>query len=281
VATGAALSVTHGTIARSARPHRLFAIVSTALGIFAVVFFGVTPHLIGTTVGPALFVVFSIVMAVAMLTCFVLFPTSSTATALQEDAPPIDPEPLAYMVWLGIAGIACMNVVQAMTFSFLERAGADRGFGASAVGGVLVALSVVNLLPGPLAALLEKRLPARNVLLAAPAVQAALAATIMTVSVFVPYAAAASVFTAVMIFAHTFAFGLLARLDPSGRALAATPAVLMTGSAIGPLLGGTLVKSFGYGSLGIAALASAALATCCFSRLPSRAAPDSLRSAVA
>ena len=36
VANGAALSVTHGTIALSARPHRLFAIVNTALGIAAV-----------------------------------------------------------------------------------------------------------------------------------------------------------------------------------------------------------------------------------------------------
>ncbi len=32
VAAGAALSVTHGTIARSANPHRLFAIVGMALG---------------------------------------------------------------------------------------------------------------------------------------------------------------------------------------------------------------------------------------------------------
>ena len=37
--------------------------------------------------------------------------------------------------------------------------------------------------------------------------------------------------------------------------LAATPAMLMTGAAIGPILGGTLVKALGYGSLGAAALA--------------------------
>jgi hypothetical protein len=49
-----------------------------------------------------------------------------------------------------------------------------------------------------------------------------------------------------MIFTHTFAFGLLSRLEGTGRALAATPAMLMVGSAVGPLLGGTLVKFFGY-----------------------------------
>jgi predicted MFS family arabinose efflux permease len=68
----------------------------------------------------------------------------------------------------------------------------------------------------------------------------------------------------VMIFTHTFAFGLLARLDPSGRAVAATPAMLMIGSAIGPIFGGTLVKAFGYGSIGMAALAIDAIAMTSF-----------------
>ncbi|MBS7781017.1 MFS transporter, partial [Acidovorax sp. CCYZU-2555] len=55
-------------------------------------------------------------------------------------------------------------------------------------------------------------------------------------------------------------------------ALAATPAMLMTGAAIGPVLGGTLVKSFGYGSLAIAAMAIAVVALLCFSRLPATGA---------
>jgi predicted MFS family arabinose efflux permease len=161
-----------------------------------------------------------------------------------------------------------MGLVQAMTFAFLERVGSDRGFGLAAVTGVLVALGIVNLFPAALAALLEKRWPARSVLLTGPVLQALLVAVIMQSGTFAPYAAAASVFAAVMIFTHTFGFGLLARLEPSGRALAATPAMMMTGAAIGPVLGGTLVKTFGYGSLALAAAAIAALAVACFSRLP-------------
>lgn len=42
VAAGAALSVTHGTIARSHNPHRMFALVGMALGVFAIVFLGGT-----------------------------------------------------------------------------------------------------------------------------------------------------------------------------------------------------------------------------------------------
>jgi predicted MFS family arabinose efflux permease len=158
-----------------------------------------------------------------------------------------------------------------MTFSFLERVGSDRGFGLAAVTGVLVALGIVNLFPAGLAALLEKRWPARTVLITGPVLQALLVVVIMNATVFTAYAAAASVFAAVMIFTHTFAFGLLARLEPSGRAMAATPAMMMIGAAIGPVLGGTLVKASGYGSLALAAIAVDLLAVFCMARLPGRA----------
>ena len=71
---------------------------------------------------------------------------------------------------------------------------------------------------------------------------------------FPAYAAPAVLFAAVMIFTHTFAFGVLSRLDRSARALAGTPAMLMTGSAIGPILGGVLVQAVGYPALGAAAV---------------------------
>lgn len=173
-------------------------------------------------------------------------------------------------------GIAALGLVQSMTFSFLERVGSDRGYGLQAVTGVLIALGVVNLFPAALAAVLEKRWAARSVLLSGPALQALLVVVIMNSPVFAPYAAAAAVFAAVMIFTHTFAFGVLARLDPSGRALAATPAMLMFGAAIGPILGGTLVKAWGYGSLGAAALVIDAVAVYAFARIhraPHKAKP--------
>ena len=82
-----------------------------------------------------------------------------------------------------------------------------------------------------------------------------------------------TVFAAVMIFTHNFAFGLLSKLDPTARALAGTPAMLMVGAAIGPVLGGVLVQSFGFGSLGVAAIVIAIVAVALFSqaRAPSAA----------
>lgn len=272
---GAALSVTHGTIARSARPHRLFALAGTALGVFAVLFLGATPPIVAAAGGPVLFRIFGGIMVVAALVMLLAFPAVEADRSGQGSASASARIPK--VVWFGVVGMGGMTVVQAMTFSFLERVGSDRGFGMEAITGVLIALGLVNLFPAPLAALFEKRLPARKVMLAGPVLQALLVVVIMNATAFAPYAAAASVFAAVIIFTHTFAFGLLARLDSSGRALAIMPSTLMLGSAIGPILGGTLVKYAGYGSLGLAALAIAAATVACFTRLPSSAVVPELK----
>jgi predicted MFS family arabinose efflux permease len=268
VAAGAALSVTHGTIARSANPHRLFAVVGMALGVFAVVFLAGTPQLIAALGGAALFQAFAAVMAVGAVAALLAFPSAESES--QPAAHAAKPAPLAKVVWFGIVGISCMTLVQAMIFSFLEGVGLQRGFEQAAINGVLIALGLVNLLPAALAALLQKHLAPRKVLLAGPVVQLALAALIMVSPAFGPYAFAAAFFAAVMIFTHTFAFGLLARLDASGRALTGTPAMLMIGSAVGPFLGGTLVNAFGYESLAVAAACLATVAVFCFTRLPAR-----------
>ena len=128
LAAGSALSVTHGTIARSERPHRMFAIVGMALGVFGIVFLGATPPLIAATSGPVLFIVFASVMLVASLVSLVAFPVADAASAGHGAASVASRLPAA--VWFGIVGIGCMGLVQAMTFSFLERVGSDRGFGA-------------------------------------------------------------------------------------------------------------------------------------------------------
>ncbi|WP_257165211.1 MFS transporter [Bradyrhizobium sp. SRS-191] len=258
------LSFTHGTIARSANPHRLFAIVGMALGVFAILFLGATPNLVASFGGPALFVVFAGVMALAALASAISFPKG----VVRSDEDLIaEVSHLPRAVWFGIAGISAMALTQAMLFSFIERIGIDHGFGAETVTGVLIALGFVNLLPAPLAALLETRLPARHVLLAGPVCQALIAVAITFGSGVLAYAVPTAMFAAVMIFTHTFAFGLMSRLDPTARALAATPAMLMIGAAIGPILGGTLVQLFGYPALGLGAVVISSVAVVMFSRV--------------
>ncbi|WP_409338578.1 MFS transporter [Curvibacter cyanobacteriorum] len=281
VTSAAALSCTHGTIARSANPHRLFALVGMALGVFAVVFFAALPPLMARWGGDRLFQVFAGVMAVAGAVAALVFPRTVAASPVPASVAAAPRAGLGRAVWFGALGVSCMALVQAMMFSFLERIGIDRGFGQPAVNAVLVALGLVNLLPAGLAALLQRRWPAERVVLCGPVVQLALVLLMTQSQQFAPYAAAASVFAAVMIFTHTFAFGLLARLDPSGRALAATPAMMMAGAALGPVLGGTLVKWAGYESLAVAALLIAIGAVGCFAqaRQAPGLRPDAARSA--
>lgn len=269
LAAGTALSVTHGTLGRGGNPHRLFAYAGIALGLFALAFMIIVPPLVAARGAPVFFGALGLVMAVAAAVSVVAFPSvAGGATSAPVRAP------LSAAVWFGILGISAMAVVQAMMFSFIERIGMDRGFGQAQVHGVLVAVGLVNLLPAALAALLEKRLSAHTVLLAGPLLQIAIAIGITHSLVFGPYAFAVSVCAFVMIFTHTFVFGLLARLDPSGRAVSATPAMVMTGAAIGPVLGGTLVRASGYPALGVAAAAIAALAFVCFFLMRASARPQ-------
>lgn len=269
LAVGCSLSFTHGTIGRSRNPHRLFAAAGLALGCFAIAFLGITPGLVAAHGGPILFRVFAGVMAIAAVLCAVAFPTLE---APRREVSAAEPR-FSSAVWSGMLGVACMGLTQAMVFSFVERIGVDRGFGLAAVTSVLIATGLVNLVPAPVAGFLELHVPARRVVLGGPLAQAVLALIITQSSTLAPYAAAGAVFVAVMIFTHTFAFGVLARMDATGRAVAATPAMLMTGAAIGPILGGTLVKFLGYGSLGIAAVLMATAALLCFSRLERRTVP--------
>ena len=266
LAAGTALSFTHGTIGRSANPHRLFALVGAALGVFAVVFLGAAPQVVAAAGGPVLFQLFGTLMLFAALVTALAFPEPEAESVLSQ-AFRQSGRRLPPAVWYGVMAIGSMALVQAMTFSFVERMGIDRGFGVDRVTGVLIAMGLVNLLPAVLAALLQQRVPARAVVVGGAVTQALLALVISRSEGFAPFAAASAVFVAVMIFTHTFAFGLLARLDVTGRATAATPAMIMVGAALGPVLGGTLVKAVGYSGLGLAALLVDALAVWLFLRM--------------
>lgn len=247
LAAGTGLSFTHGAIGRSPNPHRLFAIVGLGLCISAIAFLGGSQSLIPQSGGTALFAMFAAIMAVAAVACALGFPAIDAAGAQAGS----HVGSLSTATWLVILGVVCMALNQAMLFSFVERIGADRGYG-DKVTGVLIALGFINIVPPILAGVLQNRLPVRSVLIAGPIAQAILASLIIFTSEFSIYAFAASIFVAVMIFTHTFAFGVLAKLDLSGRASAATAATLMLGAAIGPILGGVLIQQVGYPALGAA-----------------------------
>ncbi|QUX95005.1 MFS transporter [Marinomonas sp. CT5] len=266
VSSSAALSMAHGTFARGENPHRLFAIAGLTLGIMAFVFMGATPNITKVAGGHSLFIIFGGIMTFAALVCAVAFPSltfdhddSGKAKSVVVKIPS--------SVWYGIVGISLMAVTQAMTFSFMERVGNDRGFSTDSVTLVLVGVALVNIVAAVLAGIFEKRFSTKWVLFSGPILQILLSNIIMKADGFVFYAASSVCFVPLMIFTHTFVFGLLSRLDLSGRAMAATPAMLMIGAAIGPILGGTIIKFLGYPGIGIAALVFGTVSLGCFIRV--------------
>lgn len=270
IATGCSLSFTHGTMGRSRNPHRMFAAAQFSLGVFSIAFLGAMPLVVERWGGQALFLVFGGVMAIAAVVSALFFPRPAMVFA--EGSAHARPHGrIRATVWAGIVGVSLMATVQAMVFSFVERVGVDRGFSVQQVASVLVAVGLVTLFPAVLAALLQHRWPARRVMMGGPVAQAVLALVIFNAAAFSPYAVATSLFPFVMIFTHTFAFGYFAHADPTGRAVAATPAMNMIGSGIGPFIGGTLVQQFGYAALSHAAAALACLAVLAFALTALRA----------
>jgi predicted MFS family arabinose efflux permease len=250
LAVGVGLSITHGTIGRSSNPHRLFGIAGSALGIGGVLFYAVVPPAITVHGGHVLFFMFAGLMLAAALACTCLPGMAHDETGAQSGAP------LTRATWCAIFGVACMALNQSMIFGMLDRIGVMRGFGQERVNQVLLVCGLVNLLPAVLA----------------PLVQAVLALLITWSPGFTLYALAASVYAFIMVFAHTFLFGLIARLDASGRAVAATPAMMMTGAAIGPALAGVVATRVGFGGLGMLAVLIALCAVAMFARVRSQAA---------
>lgn len=247
---GCGLSIVHGTMGNTANPHRTAAIGFTSLSLVSILFMATLPPLVGK-IGPSVFFyTMAGIMFTAALANLLAFPDVGAAVAHEGLAGARIPR----HVWFGIAGVSLMMVTHSMVFGFVERIGGGHGFSPAQITIALIVSGFVNLVVVALSGLLERRLSAASVVVAGPLLQAASALVVTQRSDFDIYVVATCLLIAVVTFTHVFAFGLLARLDPTGRVVAATPVMVMTGSATGPLLGGVLAQQIGYSSLGWAAL---------------------------
>lgn len=252
---GAALSSIHGTIGKTNNPHHLFGLVNVALGVLAIALFALLPQATKQIGGMAIFIAFFVLMACAAIVMFFFFPKVSDETTNhnkgENQANKVTAKILSKpAVWMFICVVSCLTLNQAMVFSFVDRIGDLHNFDRKQVETVLIVMGVINLTPGLVASLLQKRLSPISVAIAGPCLQALFALSITHAASYFPlYAIPVAFYVTLVIFTHTFVFGLLAKIDPTGRAVAATPAMMMIGSAIGPLLGGVIVATVGYQGL--------------------------------
>lgn len=252
MSVGTSLSLTHGTVGKSQNPHRLFALLGIALGIFSIGFMAVTTQTLQQHNGSYLFLILALVMGGACVSTFIFFPKNISNMITGEIQNKTSK--LSSNTWLVIFGVSLLSMTQALVISFFERVGAFRGFSAKQVATALLIYTVVSLLPAPIAVFLQGRVNKFLIICCGPLLQAISAVCIYQTHQFMVFTIFGSCMIFTILFIHTFAFGLLAELDPSGRAVSATPAMLMFGSAIGPLLGGVLVKFWGFEAIGYMAV---------------------------
>lgn len=270
IGAGWGLSMTHGAMARSLNPHRFFGLGNMGTALFAILFFATMPPALEAQGVKALFLVLGGLQTVAALAAALAFPRHrGTPTAgghagmsgsTAAPVAPVAPMSIRVLVFLGVA---CLATTQAMIFGFIERIGIAHGFGGDRIGLVLLVSGFVNLTAPLVAALLERRLSHLAVSVCVVPLHAACGAAAVLMPDFLPYAVCAVALVWLVIFGHIFIFALIATLDPSGRTAASTPAMLMVGAAIGPILGGTLANNFGYDSLALAGCALGLLGGAC------------------
>ncbi|WP_447501613.1 MFS transporter [Acinetobacter pittii] len=247
---GLALSFTHGTMGRSINPHRIFGFAGLALGIFAILFLTGSLNLIRNFGGSTLFMILASIMAVAAFIAFLFYPQVNKKQDNIQFESYHRPKFSKY-IWCCIFGISLLAMTNSMNVSFYERIGIARGFGESSVALTLIIYGIVSIFPAPIAAFTQKYFNPLAVICIGPIFQAIFSLVLTHSHNYFLYTVAGSCMVFTILFTHTYAFGLLARLEPTGRAVAGTPAMLMFGAALGPILAGTLVQYISFEAIGI------------------------------
>jgi predicted MFS family arabinose efflux permease len=264
IGAGSALSMVHGTISRSARPHRLFAIANLGVALFSIAFFIGVPAALPRDPNAVFFVLggllalAGIAAAVAFPSTFAAGPTSPAAAA----GAGVSPYKLA--VVLAFTGVALMSIGQSNIYPFVERIGAWREFSPQSIANMLAISGILNLLAPIVAAVLENIVPRVATICVALLIHAVFTITASSSATFTPYAVAGSLLIFMTLFSHTFMFGLIAKIDPSGRTASSTPAMITLGAMMGPALGGAMAQFVGFYAIGWVSAALLLASSACF-----------------
>ena len=264
IGAGSALSMVHGTISRSVRPHRLFAFANIGVALVSIIFFIVVPQFVPRDPN-AVFVVLGGLLVIAALAAATLFPQLPVQAAGEmRSATGASEAPYKPAVILAFAGVALMSVGQSEIYPFLERIGAWRGFPEASIANMLAISGVLNLLAPIIAAMLENVVPRVLTISIALIVHAGLTVTASSSPQFLPYAIAGSLLIFMTIFSHTFMFGVISKLDRSGRTASSTPAMITLGAMIGPALGGVVAQYIGFSAIGWVSAVVLLISSACF-----------------
>ena len=143
-------------------------------------------------------------------------------------------------------------------WAYLERIGGSNGVNTEDVSRALAIGSLASMIGPATAAALGVRVGlATPILISSVAIVVSMI-TLTTTEGAVPFSAATVGLMVALLFVSPYLNAGLAALDPTGRAAAAGPAAISTGSAIGPGVAGLALTVTGYFRLGSLAAALAA-----------------------
>ena len=264
IGAGSALSMVHGTISRSREPHRVFAIANFGVAIFSIVFFTTVPAAVQRN-PDILFYVLSGLLVFGAAAAAIAFPKPPAEIVERfRQATGGNTGSLRIALILAFVGVTLQSAGQGEIYAFLERIGAWRGFSAASIGNMLAVSGLLNLIAPIAAALLENVVPRIRAICIGLCIHACFAALASNSPVFLTYAAGGSLLVFMSIFNHTFMFGAISKLDPSGRTASSTPAMLMLGAAVGPALGGAVAQFIGFSAIGTMSAVILIASAACF-----------------
>jgi predicted MFS family arabinose efflux permease len=267
IGEGAVLAAVHASVARLRDPDRAFALCNFALVTCGVLLYPAVaaeiPHY-----GVRALLVAILAMAVIGLIAVRWFGDRVDPSGSVRDPGARSRIPELVRIfrpaWLALAGIGIFYVAEGALWGYLYRIGLATGMTDAAVGQVISGAFVLSIAATLVAYWLGNRWGRMAPLCLSGALLCGVALVLGNAPTPLTYRIICYVFYFVFVFVVNYSSALLASLDVRGRIAAATPALRMLGTAIGPGLASFLLAGRGFSGVGWLACCFYAAATVLF-----------------
>lgn len=236
-------------ISRTDNPDRYFTLSQTTVALFGIGLFLNAPGLTADFGVIGVFGIIVLVGLIAMGTNF-YFPRSlPLPEAPQGESSALPPRkfhlPALPLLALGVLFIGCQG-----GWAYLERMGVAKGFRGDEIGNYIMVGLLISLL-GPLSATFVCRRLGRRFAIITGLTLSGLAIVLASQNISTDfYKMAAALFPFATLFIVTSYLGYLAQKDSSGAMVAAAPAFINMGGALGPAVMGLMLSIGGYPVIG-------------------------------
>ena len=230
---GSLLAIFNKQVAHTDTPHRGFAILAFLHVVFQVLFFVAAPRL-QARYGPN--ILFNFLSVVDLIGCFltVFLPRGRRFSASAAIIRPTGG--ISVLGLLGLIGLAVLLMGHEALSAYLVRLGQPLNLTRLQVGSIFALASAVGLGGTVLAGILPAKAGYARLIVAAILGVALLDASMSVVRSPVLFAAAFVMIQTFLVFSAPRIFSYLAVLDRTGRTAGMSPASLLVGSALGPIL---------------------------------------------